>query len=108
MRRVVALMGLLAILGLGAPAVAQTGKPPAGDVCTLKVKGMSCGACASKVEKTALKLEGVKAAKVSQPKGTAEITYDPSKTNPAAIAKYISDKSGFKAEHEPQNTTPKR
>lgn len=107
MRKVLVLMGLLAILGLGAPAGAQTDKPAVGDVCTLKVKGMSCSACASKVEQTALKLDGVKAAKVDQPKGTAEITYDASKTNPAAIAKYISDKSGFKAEHELKKATPK-
>lgn len=93
MRTVLVLMGLVAILGFGAPAGAQTEKP-AGDVCTLKVKGMACSACASKVEQTALKLAGVKAAKVSQPEGTAEITYDPSKTNPTAIAKYISDNSG--------------
>ena len=107
MRKVLVLMGLLAILGFGAPAAAQTEKP-AGDVCTLKVKGMACSACASKVEQTALKLDGVKAAKVSQPNGTAEITYDAAKTNPAAIAKYISDKSGFKAEHEPTKPRPKR
>jgi copper chaperone CopZ len=106
MRKVLVLMGLLAILGVGAPAAAQTEKP-AGDVCTLKVKGMACSACASKVEQTALKLDGVKAAKVSQPNGTAEITYDAAKTNPAAIAKYISDKSGFKAEHEPTKPRPK-
>lgn len=107
MRQVLVLMGLLAILGFGAPAAAQTDKAAAGDVCTLKVKGMSCSACAAKVEQTALKLDGVKAAKVSQPKGTAEITYDAAKTNPAAIAKYISEKSGFKAEHEPKKPTPK-
>jgi copper chaperone CopZ len=107
MRKVLVLMGLLAIFGLGAPAAAQTDKP-AGDVCTLKVKGMACSACASKVEQTALKLDGVKAAKVSQPNGTAQITYDAAKTNPAAIAKYITDKSGFKAEHEPKRATPKR
>ncbi len=107
MRKVLVLMGLLAILGFGAPAGAQTDKPSAGDVCTLKVKGMSCSACASKVEQTALNLDGVKAAKVSQPKGTAEITYDASKTNPAAIAKYISDNTGFKAEHEPKKVPPK-
>ena len=107
MRKALALMGLLAILGFGAPAEAQTDKPAGGDVCTLKVKGMSCSACAAKVEQTALKLDGVKAAKVSQPKGTAEITYDATKTNPAAIAKYISDNSGFKAEHEPKKATPK-
>jgi copper chaperone CopZ len=106
MRKVLVIMGFLAILGLGAPAAAQTDKP-AGDVCTLKVKGMACSACASKVEQTALTLDGVKAAKVDQPKGTAEITYDASKTDPAAIAKYISDKSGFKAEYEPGKATPK-
>jgi copper chaperone CopZ len=100
-------MGLLAILGFGAPAGAQTDKPAAGDVSTLKVKGMSCSACASKVEQTALKLDGVKTAKVSQPKGTAEITFDASKTNPVAIAKYISDKTGFKAEHESRKAPPK-
>lgn len=107
MRKVLALMGLLAILGLSAPAAAQTEKP-AGDVCTLKVKGMACSSCASKVEQTVLKLDGVKAATVSQPHGTAEIIYDPAKTNPAAIAKYITDKSGFKAEHAPKKATPKR
>ena len=108
MRKVLALMGLLAILGLGGTAAAQTDKPVTDDVCTLKVKGMACSACASKVEQTALKLDGVKAAKVNQPKGIAEITYDASKTNPAAIAKYISDNSGFKATYEPPKETPKR
>jgi copper chaperone CopZ len=47
-----------------------------GQVCTLKVWGMICGACAAQVEKVAKKIDGVAAAKVSQPKGTAEITYD--------------------------------
>ena len=108
MRRVLALMGLLAIFGLAGPAAAQPEKPATGDVCTLKVKGMACSACASKVEQTALKLDGVKAAKVNQPKGIAEITYDASRTNPVAIAKYISDNSGFKATHQPPKETPKR
>lgn len=108
MRKVLALMGLLTILGFGAPVAAQSDKSAEGDVCTLKVKGMACSACAAKVEQTALKLDGVKAATVSQPKGTAEITYDAAKTNPAAIAKYISENSGFKAELEPEKGTPKR
>jgi hypothetical protein len=43
-------------------------------------------------------IDGVNAAKVSQPKGEAEITYDPAKTFPEAIAKRISDKTRFKAE----------
>lgn len=40
----------------------------------------------------------VKAVKVSQPKGLAEVTFDASKTNREAIAKSITDKTGFKAE----------
>ena len=64
----------------------------------LKVSGMSCGECAKTVEKEAKKIDGVKTAKVSQPKGEAEITYDPAKTSPESIAKKISDKTGFKAQ----------
>jgi copper chaperone CopZ len=44
------------------------------------------------------KIAGVTDATVSYEKGVAVITYDPAKTNPAAIAKAITDKSGFKAE----------
>jgi hypothetical protein len=72
MKRMLAFMAFLSMFGLGVEA-AQRDKPVAGQVCTLKVEGMACSACAAKVEKTALKIEGVKAAKVNQPKGiTAE------------------------------------
>jgi copper chaperone CopZ len=64
---------------------------------TLRVSGMSCGECAKTVEKAAKKIDGVKTAKVNQPKGEAEITYDPTKTSPEAIAKTINQKTGFKA-----------
>ena len=47
---------------------------------------------------TVKKIDGVKRAKVSQPKGTAEITYDPAKTTPEAIARVINEKTNFKAE----------
>ena len=67
-------------------------------MCTLKIEGVACSAYAARVEKEALKIDGVKAAKVSQPKGRAEVTFDASKTNPEAIAKSITDKTGFKAE----------
>jgi copper chaperone CopZ len=98
MRMMVAVMGLFAILGFRPTVLAQTDKPAAGDVCTLKVQGMACNACAARVKKEALKIDGVKAAKVDQPKGTAEITFDAKKTSPPAIAKAITDKTGFKAE----------
>lgn len=96
MRKVLALMGLLSILGLGVATAAQDDK--AGKVCVLKVEGMACSACSTRVEKEAKKIDGVKAAKVSQPKGTAEITYDPAKTSPEAIAKKIAKETGFRTQ----------
>lgn len=102
MRLLVAMMGLLTILGGGLTAAAQSNKV-AGDTCTLRIEGMACSACASRVEKEALKIEGVRAAKVDQPKGTAQITFDSAKTSAAAIAGRITSKTGFKAEvAEPQ------
>ena len=65
---------------------------------TLKVAGMSCNVCAKTVEQEAKKIDGLKTIAVSQPKGQAEITYDPSKTSPEAIAKRITEKTSFKTE----------
>ena len=98
MKGVLALMTILGFLGFGSTVVGQNEARAAGDVCTLKIEGMACSACAARVEKEALKIDGVKAAKVSPPKGLAEVTFDASKTNSEAIAKSITDKTGFKAE----------
>lgn len=104
MRNVLASMGLLSVLGFGSAGADQTPTgAESGQVCVLKVSGMACGACAARVEKIAQNIAGVKVAKVSQPKGTAEITYDRAKTTPEAIAKLIKDKSGFKAEVMPKD-----
>jgi len=54
--------------------------------------------CAARVEREAKKIDGVRAAKVSQPKGKAEVSYDPAKTSPDAIARTITEKTGFAAE----------
>jgi copper chaperone CopZ len=93
MRIRVAAIGILSLLGLSAAAQQTTDKP-----VVLKVAGMWCGACAKTVEKEARKIDGVKVAKVSQSKGEAEITYDRAKTSPEAIAKRITQKTGFKTE----------
>lgn len=58
--------------------------------------------CAVAVKMAAKSVDGVKECKVSYEKGTAEVTYDASKTTPETIAKVISDKSGFKV------TAPKK
>ncbi len=107
MKTLVATMGILSMLGLGARA--QSGeKKETGTVAVLKVSGMSCGACAARVEKAAKKIDGVKSAKVSQPKGRAEITFDPAKTSAEAIAKIIEDKTGFKTAAPPKADPPKK
>lgn len=79
-------------------AAQKESKAPEVKVCTLKVSGMTCGGCEAAVKSTAKKVDGVKEAKVSYQKGTAEVTFDPTKTTPEAIAKAITEKSGFKAE----------
>jgi len=67
-------------------------------VCTLKVSGMTCAGCEAAVRMAARSIDGVKDVKASYAKRNAEVTYDPSKTSPEAIAKVITAKSGFKAE----------
>ena len=42
-------------------------------------------------------VDGVKDCKADYRRGLAEVTYDPSKATPDAIAKVISEKTGFKA-----------
>ena len=101
MRILAAAIGIFSVIGLSVSAQQATDRP-----VVLKVSGMSCGACAKTVEKEAKRIDGVKVVKVSQPKGEAEITYDPAKTSPEAIAKRISDKTGFKA--KPPTTTQKQ
>ena len=96
MRRV--LTAMIAIAMFGFAASAQQAEKPQASHTVLKVSGMHCGACANTGEKAAKKIEGVTAATASQPKGTAEISYDPTKTNPEAIAKVISERTAFKAE----------
>lgn len=102
MRALVATLGLLAVLTSGAWAQTDTTR-----VCIVKVSGMSCDACARTVEKAAKKVAGVKSAAVSRPTGEAEITYDPARTSPGAIAKRISDATGFKAT-APKTEPPKK
>ena len=97
MRRLVAIVSILTFFGTG--LLAQKGSDGApGTVCTLKITGMACRACANTVEKAAKKIPGVTAAKAHQPSGSAEITFDPAKTSADAIAKAITMKTPFKAE----------
>ncbi|SRR5712692_9665848 len=100
MRKTLMIVGLLAV---GTFAVTQSAvtrvaqQRTATKMCTLKVTGMTCAGCSTAVKLAARTIDGVKDATASYEKGTAEITYDPAKTNPDAIAKVVTEKSGFKA-----------
>jgi copper chaperone len=67
-------------------------------VVTLTMTGMFCGGCEAAVQHAAREVDGVTAVKANSDKGIAEVTYDPARTTPAAIANVITEKSGFKAE----------
>jgi copper chaperone CopZ len=49
------------------------------------------------VKLAAKSVDGVRDCRADYKAGTAEVTYDASKTSPEAIAKVISEKAGFKA-----------
>lgn len=103
MRKVLVLVAAIAFGGIATATVtrvyatqAKAGK--ATEVCTMKVTGMTCAGCETAVKLAAKQIGGVKDAKVSYAKGTAEVTFDPAKTSPDAIAKMIAQKTGYKTE----------
>ena len=103
MRKVLILVAAIALGGAAtatATRVRATQAKPAEatKVCALKVTGMTCSGCEAAVKLAAKQIEGVKNVKVSYAKGTADVTYDPAKTAPDAIAKAIAQKTGYKAE----------
>ena len=102
MRLLMAILSAVTIAGTGVMAQQKDGESHSTRVCTIKVSGMFCGECAKTVEKAAKKVAGVTLARASQPKGVAEMTYDPAKTSPEAIAKAITQKTPFKAEVVPR------
>lgn len=60
----------------------------------LQITGMTCAACANRIEKGLGKLEGVEEANVNFAMERATVTYDPVKTNPEAIEQRI-EKLGY-------------
>lgn len=70
---------------------------PATKTVTLKITGMTCEGCTAAVRLAAQRIDGVSAATIDYAQGRADITYDPAKTNPTALAVTISEKSGYAA-----------
>lgn len=63
----------------------------------LKIEGMHCTGCSTRLEKILNNLEGVKTAKVSLEEKKATIKYDETKINTENIKEAIED-AGFKGE----------
>ena len=101
MRKILVLATAVLVGGVAAtPALrahsAQTQPAAATKMCTVKITGMTCSGCEAAVKIAAKQIDGVIAASASYAKGTAEVTYDSSKTSPEAIAKAIAVKTGYK------------
>ena len=89
-------MTLMLVVGT-AVLSAQGNASTAAKKCVIEISDMACSSCASTVQKVLMKMDGVKAAEVSQPSGTASVIYDASKTDPMTLAKAITRKTGFPA-----------
>lgn len=56
---------------------------------TYKIKGMHCASCASIIERTFKKTEGVSSVEVNYGTEAAKVSFDEAKTNPEALSKKI-------------------
>ena len=88
MKFISVMMGMLLFSGL-ATAGETTAK--------IRVKGMTCGACAVSVKGALTSIKGVKSADVSVEKELATVVYDPEKVKEQQLREAIS-KTGFKVE----------
>lgn len=61
---------------------------------TLPVQGMSCAACAARIEKVLSRQQGVRSASVNFATRQATVDYDPALVSPAALADRVRD-AGF-------------
>jgi P-type Cu+ transporter len=71
----------------------------------LKLKGMSCAACANRIEQAILNVPGVVAGNVNFSIDSATVRYDPQQTNINIICKAVAD-IGYEAQIVPADLTP--
>ena len=70
-----------------------------------QIEGMTCQACASRIEKVLNKKDFVESAGVNFASEEAQVTFDDSKTSVADIAKII-EKTGYGAKEKTEDTLP--
>ncbi len=78
-------------LGQMAKSVVEVGYEVGQEELTLKVTGMSCASCASKIEAAVGALEGIASVVVNVPAGVAKVRYFAGMANPADIRRSIRD-----------------
>lgn len=71
-----------------------------------QIEGMTCQACASRIEKVLNKKDFVESAGVNFASEEAQVTFDDSKTSAADIAKII-EKTGYGAKEKTEDTLPR-
>jgi Cu+-exporting ATPase len=71
---------------------------------TLGISGMSCSACANRIEKALNAMPGVEQAAVNFASESATVAYDPSAVTPEALAKTVVD-AGYEATLPPAPAT---
>jgi Cu+-exporting ATPase len=84
---------ILLASALGAVTAIAAETAPAANL-KYNVKGMTCGACESKVSKALTGIDGVKVDKVCSKSGKAVVSYDSAKVKPEQVQEAIT-KSGF-------------
>ncbi|UCZ53587.1 heavy metal translocating P-type ATPase [Bacillus shivajii] len=77
----------------------RRGKPLANKEATLKISGMTCAACANRIEKGLSKIDGVDEANVNFALERSKVVYDPEQTNIEDFEKRI-EKLGFQVVNE--------
>ncbi len=76
-------------------AINKAGYKVTAETMTVKVDGMSCGACSDKVSKKLASVKGVTEQKVCHESKQAVITFDPAKVSAKDVLAAI-DSTGFK------------
>lgn len=109
MKTLKVLLTIMLVASIGMNATAQTtAKNAKSKTETIKVLG-NCSMCKDRIEKAA-KAEGVEKASWDAKTDLLTVSYDPSKTNPDALAKKVAsvghDAGKYKAESKVYNALP--
>src|SRR5215218_5619671 len=71
----------------------------------LPIEGMTCGACAARIERGLGRLDGVASASVNLAADRATVVYDPAVTGPAAFAEKVAA-LGYAVGRDPDAADP--